>query len=186
MRLCFFITGGVTIAKKQDRVLVNEAITYHKLRVIGQDGEQLGELSLSSALAKAEEADLDLVLVADNPTNPVAKIMDFGKYLFEQKKYKKEAKKNQKVQELKEVQLKLTTDEHDLSFKRRNACKWLDDGNKVKVAIRFRGREMTYIDQGIEVMRKFSESCADSCVIEKAPKLEGRNMYMFLAPKKTK
>lgn len=186
MRLCFFITGGVTIAKKQERVLVNEAIVYPKLRVVTQDGEQLGELPLEVALDHAHNSNLDLVLVADNPTNPVAKIMDYGKYLFEQKKHKKEAKKNQKVQEVKEVQLKLTTDEHDLSFKRKNACKWLEDGNKVKVAIRFRGREMTYVDQGLEVMRKFAESCEELAVIEKAPKLEGRNMLMFLAPKKSK
>ncbi|KXB40182.1 translation initiation factor IF-3 [Amygdalobacter nucleatus] len=186
MRLCFFISGGVTIAKKQERVQVNESIVYQKLRVISQNGEQLGDMTLQAALNEAHSANLDLVLVADNPANPVAKIMDYGKYLFEQKKHKKEAKKNQKVQELKEVQLKLTTDEHDLSFKRKNTCKWLEDGNKVKVAIRFRGREMTYVDQGLEVMRKFAESCQDLAVIEKAPKLEGRNMLMFLAPKKAK
>lgn len=166
--------------------MINEAIPFSVLRVISENGEQLGEIGLKDALMHAYNASLDLVLVSDNPANPVAKIMDYGRYCFEQKKHKKEAKKNQKVQEVKEVQLKLTTDEHDLNFKRKNVCRFLTDGNKVKVDIRFRGREMTYVNQGVEVMQKFAAECLEYGDIDREPKMEGRNMVMYLVPKKTK
>lgn len=144
----------------------------------------VGIVDRNDALQRAEQAGLDLVLIAANPDNPVCKIMDYGKYQFEQNKREKEAKKNQKQVEVKEVGLKLRTEEHDLGFKLKNVEKFLGEGNRVKISIRFRGREMAYQNQGYEVMDKVFKKLEHIAQIDRAPKVEGRLMVMFLAPKK--
>lgn len=156
------------------------------MRVIDSDGSQLGVISLKDALEKAYSRDLDLVLVAPGSTPPVCKIMDYGKYRFEQAKREKEAKKNQKTIEIKEIRLGLSIDKHDFETKGNHANKFLKDGNKVKVSIRFRGREMGHPEIGYDTMTRFAEYCAEFSNIEKPAKLEGRNMLMFLAPKSAK
>ena len=141
---------------------------------------------LKEALKCAEEKDLDLVLIAPNATPPVCRIMNYGKYRFEQAKREKEAKKNQKVIETKEIRLGLSIDTHDFETKGNQAKKFLQSGNKVKVSIRFRGREFGHTDIGIDIMKKFAEFCSEVSSVEKAAKMEGRNMFMFLAPKSAK
>ena len=155
------------------------------IRVISENGEQLGILKTSAALRLAEEADLDLVVIAPKAEPPVCKIMNYGKFRYEQIKHQKEAKKNQKVITLKEVRLSATIDTHDLEVKAKNASKFLADGDKVKVSIRFKGRQVTHTDQGLNVMNAFS-ALLDNAMIEKPAKMEGRNMFMILAPKNSK
>jgi translation initiation factor IF-3 len=145
----------------------------------------VGIVAISEARKRAEDQDLDLVLIAAQPENPVCKIMDYGKFMFEQGKREREAKKNQKVTEVKEVGIKLTTEEHDFAFKTKNACHFLQDGDRVKVNIRFRGREMAYTSRGYDVMKQFAEACQGFGQVDREPKVEGRNMVMFLAPKKS-
>lgn len=166
-------------------MLINEQIPEMDIRVISENGEQLGILKTSAALHLAEEADLDLVVIAPKAEPPVCKIMNYGKFRYEQIKHQKEAKKNQKVITLKEVRLSATIDTHDLEVKAKNASKFLADGDKVKVSIRFKGRQVTHTDQGLNVMNAFSE-LLDNAVIEKPAKMEGRNMFMILAPKNSK
>ncbi len=144
----------------------------------------VGVVPIEQALAKAEAAGLDLVLIANNPDNPVCRIMDNGKFLFEKNKREKEAKKKQKVVQVKEVGLKLSTEEHDLAYKVKNAVKFLQDGDRVKVSIRFRGREMAYTSQGYAVMDDFVKKCGDIAQVDRPARVEGRNMVMYLAPKK--
>lgn len=163
---------------------MNEDIHFKQIRLINQNGEMIGIVDTANALLMAENAGLDLLLINANPENPVARILDYGKYMFEQTKREKEAKKKQKVVEVKELGLKLTTEDHDLSYKIKNAKKFLEDGNKVKISIRFRGREMSYTNQGFDVMKKVADMLSDVASIEKPPKVEGRNMNMFLAPLK--
>ena len=134
----------------------------------------------------AYTADLDLVCISPNAQPPVCKIMDYGKYRFEQAKREKEAKKNQKTMEVKEIRLGLSIDVHDFETKGRHAMRFLADGNKVKVSIRFRGRELGHPEIGLDTMTRFAEFCAEKCTVEKAAKMEGRNMIMFLAPKSNK
>lgn len=140
----------------------------------------------SKAMAIAEEQNLDLVKIAPQVTPPVCKIMDYGKYKFEQAKREKEARKNQRVVEIKEIRLSLNIDTHDFNTKLGHALRFLKSGDKVKVSIRFRGREMGHPEQGYETMKRFAQACAEAANIEKPAKLEGRNMLMFLAPKPTK
>ena len=166
-------------------MLINEQIPEMDIRVISENGEQLGILKTSAALRLAEEADLDLVIIAPKAEPPVCKIMNYGKFRYEQMKHQKEAKKNQKVITLKEVRLSATIDTHDLEVKAKNASKFLADGDKVKVSIRFKGRQVTHTDQGLNVMNAFS-ALLDNAVIEKPAKMEGRNMFMILAPKNSK
>ena len=166
--------------------LINEDIREKEVRVIGADGEQLGIMATADALNKAIEADLDLVLIAPTATPPVCRIMDFGKYRFEQAKREKEARKNQHVVDIKEVRLSLNIDTHDFNTKLNNAVKFIKHGDKVKVSIRFRGREMGHPEIGLETMNRFAEACAEFASVEKPAKLEGRNMLMFLAPKSNK
>lgn len=170
---CFTISG-----KKE--LELNESIRDREIRVIGPDGEQLGILSSRDALAMAAEKDLDLVKIAPAATPPVCKIMDYGKYRFEQQKKEKEARKNQKVVETKEIRLSLNIDTNDFNTKVGHAKRFLNEGNKVKVSIRFRGREMAHTELGVEVMKRFAEVMANDAVVEKQPKLEGRSMQMFL------
>lgn len=145
----------------------------------------VGVVTIAEARKRAEDQDLDLVLIANNADNPVCRIMDYGKFLFEQSKREKEARKSQKVTEIKEIGMRLTTEDHDLNVKTKNACRFLSEGDRVKVLIKYRGREMAYQSQGYEVMRKFADACTEFGQIDKAPKVEGRNMVMFLSPKKT-
>ena len=155
------------------------------MRVIGENGEQLGIMSSREALAVAEERDLDLVKISPNANPPVCKIMNYGKYLFELAKKNKEARKNQKIVEIKEVWLSMTIDVGDLNVKARQAQKFLTAGNKVKVSIRMRGRQMAHSDLGLEVMKRFFELVKDCGAMEKQPLTEGRNIWMMLAPLKS-
>lgn len=163
---------------------MNGEIRDREIRVISQTGEMLGVMSPREAIRLAEEADLDLVKISPNAVPPVCKIMDYGKFKFEQAKKEKENRKNQKVVELKEVQLSMTIDVGDLNVKAKQATKFFEAGNKVKVSIRLRGRQMAHANLGRDVMNGFYESLKDVCVIEKPINMEGRNIIMILAPKK--
>lgn len=165
---------------------INESIRDKEIRVVTDSGEQLGIMSAAEAQKIATQRNLDLVKIAPQAKPPVCKIMDYGKYRFEQQKREKEAKKNQHQIDVKEVQLSLNIDTHDLETKAKHANKFLSKGNKVKVSIRFRGREMAHPERGLEIMAKFAEMCAETGVIEKPAKLEGRMMLMFIAAKPVK
>ncbi len=165
---------------------INEESTDKEVRLISNDGEQLGIVSAAQAQKLAAEKNLDLVKIAPQAKPPVCKIMDYGKYRFEQSKREKEAKKNQRVIEIKEIRLSPNIDVHDFDTKVGHARKFLSAGNKTKVSIRFRGREMTHTDLGLTIMAQFAEKCADIASVEKPAKLEGRQMLMFLAPKSAK
>lgn len=176
----------LTIGKKDNNIQINEEIRDAELRVISSDGQQLGIMSAKQALEIAEQKNLDLVKIAPQSKPPVCKIMDYGKYRFEQAKREKEARKNQKIVDIKEVRLSLNIDTHDFNTKLNNALKFIKHGDKVKVSIRFRGREMGHPEIGLDTMKRFADACGDAVVIEKPAKLEGRNMIMFLAPKNNK
>jgi len=154
------------------------------VHVIGPKGENLGELAISEALRIAREAELDLVEVAPNSTPPVCRVMDFGKFLYERTKKEREARKSQTKIEIKEIRLRPKTNDHHRQFKVRDARRWLDDGLKVKVTIRFRGREITYPEIALEDLREIAEELSDASTIEMAPNMEGRTMMMVLAPAK--
>ena len=173
-----------TIGKLEHQI--NEEIRDKELRVIGADGSQLGIMTSSDALALAEEKELDLVKIAPNATPPVCKIMDYGKFRFEQLKKEKEAKKNQHVVEVKEIRMSPSIDTNDFNTKIKNAMKFLKDGNRVKVTVRFRGREMAHTSLGADLLKKFGSDCAELATVAKDAKLEGRNMSMFLSPKNSK
>ena len=160
----------------------NEEIREKEVRVVNQDGEQLGVMSSDEALKLAQSKNLDLVNIAPNAQPPVCKIMDFGKYRFELQKREKENRKNQKVVETKEVRLSLNIDTNDFNTKCKNASKFLSKGDKVKVTVRFRGREVTHSEIGETLLARFAENCKDFGSVERPAKLEGRNMTMFLAP----
>ncbi|MGM9607068.1 MAG: translation initiation factor IF-3 [Oscillospiraceae bacterium] len=165
---------------------INEEIRDKEVRLISAEGEQLGIMSAKAALALAEEQSLDLVKISPTANPPVCKLMDYGKYRFEQTKREKEAKKNQRVVEIKEIRMSPGIDVGDFNVKLRNAQKFLAEGNRVKVTIRFRGREMAHTDIGRNLLVKFAEDCTEIASMDKSPKLEGRHMSMFLAPKATK
>ncbi len=156
------------------------------MRLVGADGSQLGIMSARAALDKAFEQNLDLVKIAPTANPPVCKIMDYGKYRFEQSKREKEARKNQKVVELKEIRLSLNIDTHDFETKGGHAIRFLQGGNKVKVSIRFRGREMGHPEIGYDTMKRFAAFCEEYANVEKPAKMDGRHMLMFLAPKAAK
>ena len=153
---------------------------------MGADGQQTGVMSPRDALKMAQALDLDLVKVAPQAKPPVCKILDYGKYRFEMQKKEKEAKKNQKVIELKEIRLSLNIDTNDFNTKVNQAAKFLQQGHKVKVSIRFRGREMAHTSLGIDVEQRFAQALEGKAVVDKQPKLEGRSMMMFLSPSPTK
>lgn len=165
--------------------MINEEIRAKEVRLIGPDGTQLGIVTASEAMQKANELEMDLCLISPNANPPVCKIMDYGKYRFDQIKKEKEAQKNQKTMEVKEVRLSPNIDDHDVETKVKNAVKFLEHGDKVKVSVRFRGREMTHTELGKEVLDAFVEALGDAGVVEKAAKMEGRSMVLFLAPKKS-
>lgn len=164
-------------------MLINEEIREKEIRLIDSDGTMIGITSAKEAQKLANSKNLDLVKIAPQANPPVCRIMDYGKYMFELAKKEKEARKNQKVINIKEVWLKPTIEEHDFNFKARNACKFLKDGDKVKVSVRFRGREVNYTSLGEEVLQKFAEAIKDVGVVEKKPKLEGKSMVMIVNPK---
>ena len=174
----------LTIAKLDHQL--NEEIRDKELRVIGEDGTQLGIMSAEQANALADEQGLDLVKISPNAVPPVCKIMDYSKFCFDQKKREKEAKKNQKVVEVKEIRMSPSIDTNDLNTKIRAALKFLADGNRVKVSVRFRGREMAHTNLGEKLLMDFAASCAETANMEKNPKLEGRFMAITLAPKNSK
>lgn len=165
---------------------VNEEIRDKEVRLISSTGEQLGIMSAKAALDIAMEQDLDLVKISPNAVPPVCKVMDYGKYRFEQAKREKEAKKNQRVVEIKEVRMSPGIDVNDFNVKLRNAQKFLGEGNRVKVTVRFRGREMAHTNIGEELLKRFAEQCGEIGVMDKNPKLDGRHMTMFLSPKAVK
>ncbi|MBQ9460842.1 MAG: translation initiation factor IF-3 [Clostridia bacterium] len=165
---------------------INEEIRDKEIRVIDSEGGQLGIMSSAKALELAESKNLDLVKIAPQAQPPVCKIMDYGKYRFEQAKREKEARKNQHIVDIKEVRLSLNIDTHDFNTKLNHTQKFIKGGDKVKVSIRFRGREMGHPELGAEIMKKFAEACQDFANVEKPAKLEGRSMIMFLAPKVNK
>ena len=165
---------------------INEEIRDKEIRVIGAEGDQLGIMSSADALRLAEEKELDLVKIAPNAVPPVCKIMDYGKFRFEQLKKEKEAKKNQHVVEVKEIRMSPSIDTNDFNTKVKNALKFLKDGNRVKVTVRFRGREMAHTSIGEVLLKQFGEQCAEVATVEKNPKLDGRHMTMFLSPKAAK
>ena len=163
--------------------LINEEIQEKEIRLIGESGEQLGLMSSEAALQIAEEKDLDLVMISPAAKPPVCKIMDYGKFRFEQSKREKEAKKNQRVMDVKEIRMSPGIGENDFNTKLKNGQKFLADGDRLKVTIRFRGREMAHTSIGETLLRDYARKCADIANMDKEPKLEGRNMSLFLSPK---
>ena len=163
---------------------INEEIRDKEVRLIDSDGSQLGIVSLQQAMDTAIQRGLDLVKIAPKAEPPVCRVMDYGKFRFEQAKREKEAKKNQHVVEIKEIRLSPGIDVNDFNVKANHAKRFLKDGNKVKVSVRFRGREVTHSSIGLDLLHRFAENCSEIGSMEKAPKLEGRQMIMFLAPKK--
>ena len=179
--LLIFIVRYTTI---KDQHQINEEIRDREVRVISAEGEQLGIMSAAQALVLADEAGLDLVKISPNAVPPVCKIMNYGKFKFEQAKKEKENRKNQKVVEIKEIYLSMTIDIGDLNVKAKKTIEMLGDGNKVKVSIRMRGRQMAHATMGVDVMKRFFEMLGGKAVMEKEPKTEGRNITMVLAPAK--
>ena len=165
---------------------VNGQIRAKEVQLIGDNGEKIGVIPLREALEKAEDKKLDLVLVAPNANPPVCKIMNYGKYKFEQAKKEKEAKKKQKTFEVKELRITPNTEEHDFNFKVKNAKKFIEDGCKVKITVRFRGRELNYAKQGEDILNRFIEELSEVATPEKKPILEGKNMFIILAKKAEK
>jgi translation initiation factor IF-3 len=165
---------------------LNEDIRDKEIRLIGSDGEQLGIMSSAEALKIADEQGLDLVKISPQATPPVCKLMNYGKFRFEQSKREKEAKKNQHVVEIKEIRMSPGIDVGDFNTKLKNAQKFIAEGNRVKVSVRFRGREMAHTDIGRDLLDKFAEQCAETANLDKGAKLEGRMMSIFLSPKGSK
>ena len=166
--------------------MINEEIRDPQVRLIGENGDQLGIVDVRAAQKMADERELDLVKIAPNSTPPVCKLMDYGKYRFEMSKRDKEQRKNQKIIELKEIRLSATIDVRDMEIKAKQTVKFLADGDKVKVSIRFRGRQITHGEIGMDVMNRFFEMLGDSAIKERDPKMEGRSLFMILSAKAEK
>ena len=181
--LFFYIKFWRCFPISSKELQINESIKNSEIRVIDSDGSQLGIMSSKEALDVAIGKNLDLVMIAPQAEPPVCRIMDYGKYRFEQTKKEKESKKNQKVISIKEVRLSMSIDTHDFNTKLNQALKFLKSGNKVKVSVKFRGREMAHTELGAKLLERFIEGASENCVVEKQPKMEGRNMAMYLAPK---
>ena len=177
----FYLPEVLTIANAVHQI--NEEILDKEVRLIGDQGEQLGIMSAQEALKIAAEREMDLVKIAPGSNPPVCKVMDYGKFRFEQTKKEKEAKKNQRVIEIKEIRMSPGIGENDFNTKLKNGQKFLNDGDRAKVSVRFRGREMAHTEIGEQLLKDFAAKCADIATLDKNPKLEGRNMSMFLSPK---
>ncbi|MBL0386349.1 translation initiation factor IF-3 [Tumebacillus sp. ITR2] len=169
----------------KEEVQINDGIRAREVRLIDANGDQLGIKSLREAMQIAGEKNLDLVNVAPTAKPPVCRIMDYGKFRYEQSKKEKEARKNQKIVSIKEVRMTPNIEEHDFQTKLRNTVKFLKEGDKVKASVRFRGREITHTEIGQRVLNKLAEECADIATVERHPKLEGRSMIIILSPKTT-
>ena len=165
---------------------INENITAREVRLIGADGEQIGIVSIQEAMAAAEDAKLDLVEISPDAEPPVCRIMDYGKHLFEKKKQQAAARKNQKQVQIKEIKFRPGTEEGDYKVKLRNLIKFLSDGDKAKVSLRFRGREMAHQELGMELLKRVEADLAEYGTVEQHPKMEGRQLMMVIAPKKKK
>ena len=163
---------------------INDEIRDKEIRLIGEDGAQLGIMTSSEAMRIAVEKELDLVKIAPGSNPPVCRIMDYGKYRFEQAKREKEARRNQHIVEVKEIRMSPSIGINDFNVKLKNGQKFLKDGDRLKITVRFRGREMAHTNIGEDLLKKFAEECAEFGNVDKAPKLEGRHMSMFLTPKK--
>jgi translation initiation factor IF-3 len=172
----------VTAIQKQ-RVRINEQIKVPEVRLIAADGQQVGVMPTREALARAVEANLDLVEVAPQAVPPVCRIMDYGKFKYQQSKKQQEARHRQTTIQVKEIKVRPKIEEHDMAFKLRNARRFLGEGDKVKISVIFRGREIAHTDRGYRMLAQMSESLADIAVVEQHPKLEGRNLSMIVSPK---
>lgn len=179
----YIITETTQASPTREGPRANGEITAKEVRLIGADGENVGVVSIREALRLADDADLDLIEISPNATPPVCKILDLGKYRYELQKKKAEARKNQRVVEIKEVKLSPNIDTHDYEVKLRNAQRFISDGNKVKFTLRFRGREMAYLQQGQDVMNRIVADSEAYAKVEQPAKLEGKQMTMVLAPK---
>lgn len=167
-------------------LLINEQIFAKEVRLIGSESEQLGVVSISQARSMAEEQGLDLVLISPNSNPPVCKIMDYGKYKFDAIKKEKELKKNQNIVDLKEVQLSMTIDTHDLQTKAKHANRFLTGGDKVKIVLRMKGRQQAYAKNGVEIVKNFFEMCSENGTVDKAPEIMGKNIVLIVSPKNKK
>lgn len=183
---CVFLANTLEVTTIAKDMIVNDRIRANEVRLIGKNGEQIGVVQRNEALRLAEEARLDVVLVSPNAKPPVARIMDYGKYRYEQQKKEREQRKNQKVVNVKEIRLSPTIDDHDFNTKMRNARKFIEKGDKVKVSIRFRGRAITHKGIGREVLERMAEEMSDISQVESKAKMEGRSMFLMLAPKSEK
>lgn len=178
-----FLLREVENIEKEQIFLKNEQIKVPKVRVVGQDGKQIGVLPTYKAIELAKKEGLDLVLVSPNAEPPVVKIMDFGKYMYQLAKKQKEAKKKQKVQETKQMKFRVKIDEHDYMTKVRHIRRFLEEGNKVKVTVMFRGREIAFAEKGEEILKRIVQDISDIGLVEVEPKLEGKDMWMQIKPK---
>jgi translation initiation factor IF-3 len=179
-----FLVGVRVISKKEDRHRLNEEIDVKEVRLIGADGEQVGIVSTAEALAKAEALTLDLVEISPDSKPPVCRLMDYGKFLFDKKKEKAAAKKKQKQVQVKEIKFRPGTDEGDYKVKLRNLVRFLEEGDRAKITMRFRGREHAHRELGLEFLKRIENDLAEYSVVEQQPLMEGRQMVMLLAPKK--
>ena len=173
----------MVIQQKQQRVRVNEQIRVPEVRLIGPDGEQIGIMAIREALAQAGEAHLDLVEVAPQANPPVCRIMDYGKFKYQQSKKQAEARRRQTTIQVKEIKVRPKIEEHDMGFKLKNSRRFLSEGDKVKISVIFRGREIAHTDRGLKILAQMAEALAEVGNVEQAPKLEGRNMSMIVSPK---
>ena len=162
---------------------INEQIRVPEVRLIGPEGEQIGVMPTKEALAQAAEAHLDLVEVAPQAIPPVCRIMDYGKFKYEQSKKQQEARRRQTIIQVKEIKVRPKIEEHDMGFKLKNSRRFLSEGDKVKISVIFRGREIAHTDRGIRILAQMAEALVDVGTVEQAPKLEGRNMFMLITPK---
>jgi len=179
-----FLFGEQLIATEKKQTRINEEITTPEIRLVGVEGEPLGIVKIYDALRRAEEADLDLVEIAPTAQPPVCKIMDYGKFKYQESKKQHEAKLKQKQVQIKEIKFRPGTDEGDYQIKLRNLIKFLEEGDKTKITLRFRGREMAHQEIGMNQLRRVAADLAELAVVEQFPKMEGRQLVMMLAPKK--
>jgi translation initiation factor IF-3 len=173
----------VTAIQKQQRVRINEQIKVSEVRLIGPDSQQIGVMPIKEALAYAAEAHLDLVEVAPQATPPVCRVMDYGKFKYQQSKKQQEARRRQTTIQVKEIKVRPKIEEHDMDFKLRNTRRFLAEGDKVKISVIFRGREIAHTDRGFKLLAQMTEALADVGTVEQNPRLEGRNLSMIVTPK---